>query len=99
MSRDHSIPPSLFSPSRLAHSVAAALGMTLSIGHADEVRLTLSERPTSSTHFVTLCDDTVNQGSLRYWIGHANSGDTIDLSQLPMSCSKVTLDGTWAVPE
>lgn len=56
-------------------------------------------RPTTP-HTVNTCADDDSPGSLRAIIASPNtgSGDTIDLTQLPMGCSVITLDGITHVP-
>jgi hypothetical protein len=48
---------------------------------------------TNPPHVVTTCEDDFSSGSLRRIIESSTtvSGDTIDLTQLPMACSKITL--------
>jgi hypothetical protein len=51
---------------------------------------------TAITHYVDTCADDGSAHSLRTLAAIAGSGDTIDLSQLPMSCSTITVDHTVA---
>jgi hypothetical protein len=53
----------------------------------------------ASSHLVTTCADDGSAGSLRGVIGAAGtfSGDIIDLTQLPMMCSTITLGSEIAV--
>lgn len=48
----------------------------------------------ASTHYVDTCADDNSAHSLRTLVGLAASGDTIDLTQIPMPCSTITLDDT-----
>lgn len=55
--------------------------------------------PMATTHFVDTCADDGSPNSLRSLIElspNVHSGDTIDLTQLPMMCSKITLSNTFA---
>ena len=55
--------------------------------------------PTAMTHFVDTCADDGSPNSLRSLLElspNVHSGDTIDLTQLPMMCSKITLSNTFA---
>ena len=57
--------------------------------------------PTATTHFVDTCADDGSPNSLRSLIElspNVHSGDTIDLTQLPMMCSKITLSSSFADP-
>ncbi len=46
----------------------------------------------ASTYYVDTCADDNSAHSLRTLVGLAVSGDTIDLTQIPMPCSTITLD-------
>jgi hypothetical protein len=48
--------------------------------------------PSAMTHYVDTCADDYSLHSLRTLVGLAGDGDTIDLTQLPMFCSRITLD-------
>jgi hypothetical protein len=55
----------------------------------------------AATHFVDTCADDGSPNSLRSLIElslDVHSGDTIDLTQLPMMCSKITLSDTFPDP-
>jgi hypothetical protein len=54
--------------------------------------------PKTMTYFVDTCADDNSSHSLRTLVGLAASGDTIDLSQLPMACSTITIDHTQIPP-
>jgi hypothetical protein len=59
-----------------------------------EARKSDTRRPSANPpHVVTTCEDDFSPGSLRLIIESPMtvSGDTIDLTQLPMMCSKITL--------
>lgn len=65
---------------RIAATVAALFGM--------------SAHPVAATTLeVTTCVDEIADvpGSLRYAVAHAHSGDEVNLSALPLSCSTITL--------
>jgi hypothetical protein len=52
----------------------------------------------TATHSVDTCADDNSPNSLRTLIAAAGNGDTIDFANLPMGCSKITLDGTTHAP-
>ena len=55
----------------------------------------------ATTHYVDTCADDGSPNSLRSLIElslDVHSGDTIDLTQLPMMCSKITLSDTFPDP-
>jgi hypothetical protein len=55
----------------------------------------------ATTHFVDTCADDGSPNSLRSLIElslDVHSGDTIDLTQLPMMCSRITLSDTFPDP-
>lgn len=55
--------------------------------------------PAATTHFVDTCADDGSPNSLRSLIElspNVHSGDAIDLTQLPMMCSKITLSSAFA---
>src|SRR5262249_42888686 len=71
------------SPRRL---LANALSMALFTGPLFAAEIIPSIPNAPQTWPVQVCDDATGPGSLRYIASHAQSGDTIDLSQLPMLC-------------
>jgi hypothetical protein len=88
----------------LAACLAAALGLTLSIAEAGQTPNASAKShgaiwhtPDSvpSIRSVSNCNDDGSPGSLREVIAAANSGDTIDLSQLV--CSTITLSQQLAI--
>jgi predicted outer membrane repeat protein/adhesin HecA-like repeat protein len=85
-------------PRRAALSVSSAICLGLSLTTAASPSVA-SPRP-ATPHTVDTCADDDSPGSLRAIIASPNTsdGDTIDLTQLPMGCSIITLDGTTHVP-
>jgi hypothetical protein len=85
---------------RSDHGVPSQTGaQNLRKGHGDGAAILLapSKRPTAMLHHVTSCNDNAaDPGSLRSIVASPStvSGDTIDFSQLPMTCSTITLSGS-----
>lgn len=87
--------------SPLSASLAVAVGVSLSLAawaepsskNASGVGAKRSLQP-STPHVVNTCADDDSPGSLRAIVASMNTadGDTIDLTQLPMGCSTITLD-------
>lgn len=82
---------------RLAAALSLALSATWGASYAEDSTLpttAVAELGAPSGHApqapqnwpVLTCDDTTGPGSLRYIASHAQSGDTIDFSQLPTLC-------------
>src|SRR5450755_4294942 len=75
----------------LSAALAAALGLAIpAAGNSSSIH------PSGSTLVVTSCAD-AGPGSLRDFIGQADTGTTIDLSQLPCVDSTITLT-SGAIP-
>ena len=76
---------------RLRH-IATCLSAALSLSAADDT--------SAVTRNVSSCLDDGTTGTLRQVVGIATSGDTVDLSGLPLACSTITLSsGEISIPQ
>lgn len=76
---------------RLRH-IATCLSAALALSAADET--------IAVTRNVSSCLDDGTAGTLRQVVGIATSGDTVDLSGLPLACSTITLtSGEISIPQ